>query len=107
MTRAVETRASCAGNHRVIFRRSAIEKAFRAGIKIDRASSFAPILTDFFILPLLFLLPLPLLLPPRLAFFSFSIVFLERKEEGSAGARLSRRRGLKFIDPSYRESGKN
>ena len=67
---------------------SAIEKAFRAEIKIDHASTnrvsnhFIRFLFSF---PLLLLL---LLRRPRFVFFFLSMVFLEQKEAGSAGARV-------------------
>lgn len=67
---------------------SAIEKAFRAEIKIDHASTNR-ISNDFirflFSFPLLLLL---LLRRPRFVFFFLSMVFLEQKEAGSAGARV-------------------
>lgn len=95
------------GNARQLRRKSSrhfpppgIEKAFRAEIKIDHASTnrvSADFIHrfDFYSPP-----PLLLLLHLRFVFFSFSIVFFEQKEAGSAGARLSKRRGLKFVDPS-------
>ena len=65
---------------------SAIEKAFRAEIKIDHASTNR-ISNDF--IRFLFSFPLLLLLLyPRFAFFFLSMVFLEQKEAGSAGARV-------------------
>lgn len=65
---------------------SAIEKAFRAEIKIDHASTNR--VSNHFI-RFLFSFPLlPLLLYPRFVFFFLSMVFLEQKEAGSAGARV-------------------